>query len=104
MPGMTSDRWKTIEESFHQAMQIPPSERSLYLDKVCQGDGDLRRELESLLSDAPAEGFMEKPAGELLFSSLNTAEETSWEGRRLNHYQMESLIGAGGMSRVYRAR
>ncbi len=62
---MPQDRWKKVEETFHTAMERPAQERSAYLDSVCAGDVELRREVESLLSElAESKGFMELPAGD----------------------------------------
>ena len=99
---MPQDRWKKVEETFHTAMERPAQERSAYLDSVCAGDVELRREVESLLSElAESKGFMELPAGGLSIASLDLP---SLEGRSLNHYQIGPLVGSGGMAEVYRAR
>jgi hypothetical protein len=101
---MRPDRWKTIEETFHAAMERPPQDRPAYLDTVCAGDPELRLEVESLLSETPAENFMEQPAGGLSLASLDLSKEPSLEGRVLNHYNIGPLVGAGGQGQVYRAR
>src|SRR2546423_8807365 len=102
---MSADRWKTIEETFHLALDLSGPERLSYLDRACAGDDALRREVDSLLNQNQPEGFMEPLAGEALFSSIAAAvEEPSWEGRNLNHYHIGPLIGSGGVGRVYRAR
>ena len=99
---MPQDRWKKVEETFHTAMERPAEERSAYLDSVCAGDVELRREVESLLSElAESKGFMELPAGGLSIASLDLP---SLEGSSLNHYQIGPLVGSGGMAEVYRAR
>ena len=99
---MPQDRWKKVEETFHTAMERPAAERSAYLDSACAGDVELRREVESLLSElAESKGFMDLPAGGLSIASL---ELPSLEGRSLNHYRIGPLVGSGGMAEVYRAR
>ena len=50
---MTADRWRKVEELFVQAVECPPSERPVLLDRLCQGDEELRRELESLVKESP---------------------------------------------------
>ena len=92
---MQSDRWKTIEETFHAASQFPPQERSAYLDKTCAGDPELRREVESLLNETHEEDFMERPAGGLSLASLGFEQHPSLEGRVLNHYQIGALVASG---------
>ena len=52
------------ESVFHGALkQSTPGARKAYLDRVCGGDADLRRRVESLLQAADsANRFMEHPA------------------------------------------
>ena len=99
---MPEDSWDRIEATFHAALRRPASERAAFLDNVCGGDAELRREVESLLREAAeTENFMESPAGGLSIGSLDVP---SLEGRTLNHYRIGPLIGSGGMAEVYRAR
>jgi len=101
---MHPERWKTIEELFHAALQQPPQQRSSYLDQICD-DPELRREVESLLNETAVVGeFMEQPAGGLSLESLDFNPQTSLEGRTLGHYRIGPLVGSGGMANVYRAR
>jgi serine/threonine protein kinase len=62
------------------------------------------REVQSLLSyEADAESFLERPAMDLGRSRSEPPENTL-AGRTLGHYQVVSLLGAGGMGEVYLAR
>jgi Protein kinase domain len=98
----SQDRWKIVEEMFHAALDRPAHERSAYLDSACAGDGELRRDVESLLREwGESKSFMEAPAGGL---SIAPMDFPSLEGRTLNHYQIGPLVGSGGMAEVYRAR
>ena len=104
-PEMHSERWKTIEETFHAALQRPPEERSAFLDEMCGADSELRREVQSLLDEtADAKDFMEQPPQGISLASLDLSRPASFEGRLLNHYRIGPLIGSGGMAEVYRAR
>ena len=98
---MHPDRWHTIEELFHAALQHPPQQRSTYLDEVCANDPELRREVESLLNETPAvKEFMERPAGGLSLASLDFKRQTSLEGRVLSHYRIGPMVGSGGSAAV----
>jgi serine/threonine protein kinase len=104
---MQPERWKTIEEIFHAALNCSPEERGAYLDSVCGNDPELRREIESLLSETsqPA-SFIEPPLTNYAETVLELAQPTasSLTGRQLNHYRIGPLVGSGGMAEVYRAR
>ncbi len=80
---------------------------------ACEGDPDLRREVESLLrSDEEAGSFIETPAVAQRVSTDSSKESGASDrhrprlddGARLGPYEITSLVGVGGMSEVYRAR
>lgn len=60
---MANENWEKAKRIFADAIKVAPDERVHFLDKVCAGDADIRREVESLLSSYDeAESFMENPA------------------------------------------
>src|SRR5262249_47352234 len=94
--GMT--RW--IEELYHAALDRPPGERDAFLEQACGGDGDLLREVKSLLGyEDEAERLLGEPAAEAMTQRLAIVR-----GRRFGPYEVLELIGAGGMGEVHRAR
>src|SRR6266404_1629344 len=75
------------------------------LEEACAGDEALRREIESLLAEENgSEGFLESPALEIAAKKIAQDQTRSLLGQRLGSYQVLSLLGAGGMGEVYRAR
>ena len=93
---MTQDAsWNRIKELFQAVIERPPHDREAFLQEACGNDRVLQREVESLLTaHAEASGFAERPAMDVL------AESTRGSGS----YHLLSLLGAGGMGEVYRAR
>jgi hypothetical protein len=59
---MTPERWQKIESVFQTAVELPPKDRSEYVQVACAGDLGLRNEVEKLLrSFDSAEDFIESP-------------------------------------------
>ena len=95
-------RWKKVKELFHEALRLEPPERDVFLDRSCDGDTELRIEVESLLlSLNEAETFLEEPV--LLAAPEG---EVAWQfstDQLISHYRILEPIGAGGMAEVYLA-
>lgn len=94
---MTPERWQQVRRVFDQAVELAPDQRSSFLDRACSTDHSLRREVESLLSS----NNDVRPS--FLGSSPNAGLRLS-KGTRLGDFEILSLLGAGGMGEVYRAR
>ena len=60
---MTSDQWREVERIYHSALAWEPGERTERLREACQGDLELQKEVESLLSadDTPL-SMLDTPA------------------------------------------
>ena len=96
---MNFERWAQIQQAFEAAVEMKPSERPGYLNRVCGTDAELRLEIESLLQAHSDSGdFLERPGGG------GKAASAFQPGRRVHQYEIVSLLGAGGMGEVYLAR
>ncbi len=93
---MTPERWQQIRDVLEKVLELAPTERSAYLNQACQSDPSLRQEVDTLLasSDQVRSSFLQSvPLRAPLRSST-----------KLGEYEVKSLLGAGGMGEVYRAR
>ena len=97
------DRWTAVKRIHQSALDKDPSERAAFVDELCGGDETLRSEVQSLLTYASeAESFLERPAVDT--TQPGESHEATLVGRTISHYQVLSLLGAGGMGEVYLAR
>jgi eukaryotic-like serine/threonine-protein kinase len=101
---MKAEKYHQIEQLYHQALEREPHERTAFLEQACGDDLALRRELESLLGyDERAAHFIEAPPDDVAAAMLAGEQRQSMVGRTISHYQLVSLLGAGGMGEVYLA-
>lgn len=101
---VTVSNLSKIEEIYHAALALPPLERERFIREASGGDDNVRREVESLLSfDGPAEGFIETPPEDIAAAAYAKRSDEYLIGKSLNHYRVLSLLGVGGMGKVYLA-
>jgi len=102
---MMNENWRRIEELFHEAIELPASDRAAYLSRLCGEDSHLRSEVEAYLAAYDANpGIMEEPAYNLGLQLLSkSAHKPALEGRQIGPYRILRQLGEGGMGAVYLA-
>jgi eukaryotic-like serine/threonine-protein kinase len=97
---MTPERYRQIGQLYHAALEVNADARAAFLERACAGDAELRREVESLIESHEQVGnFIDVPA--LSVTAALLADRDALPGQTIAHYRIESLIGTGGMGRVY---
>ena len=104
MKDTDPQRWQQIKQIFEGALELHGDEREAYLVSACEGQTEVRAEVESLLRSYEVAGsFMETPAVAHAADTLAELDQKLTPGQRIKHYQIVNLIGEGGMGEVYLA-
>ena len=104
--NMTPELYQQIGRLYHDAVSLEPTQRVAFLQEACAEDEELRQAVERLLASdeqAQAQDFIAEPALHVAAEML-AQERSKLVGHSLNHYQIVSVLGVGGMGEVYRAR
>lgn len=100
---MDRESWQKIDRIFEAALALPNDERSDFLDQACAGDEGLRKEVETLLAHDRAESFLDTSASAEAARLLAAGKPEALTGQTVGPYQIQKMLGAGGMGEVYLA-
>ncbi len=113
---MSPQRWNMVTTVFDAAVGVAQGTREELLDQACDGDAELRREVESLLAaDYMSDDVLQNEAAELCLKVMaetlkdnsdpqKLSQEVFYPGLILNdRWEILAAMDEGGMGQVYKA-
>lgn len=98
--------WERVKSILASALDLVPDERDGYLDEACDGRGDLREEVTSLLAAharIPDEVSLTHPFAGGASHAADERLAASMLGTTVGAYRLVDVLGQGGMGVVYLA-
>ncbi|MEM8710861.1 MAG: serine/threonine-protein kinase, partial [Planctomycetota bacterium] len=91
--------WSEVKDVFSEALELTGEARSRFLEERCADRPELQREVESLLSESTDDKTDFLDVSAISMFDVPTLEV----GSELGGYRLRSVIGEGGMGRVFEA-
>ena len=103
---MTPDpptRWHRLREIFSLVSETPLAERAVLLDRLCEGDVELRREAEELLALRDEKDLALDRSAPVEHPSLGLLPRYETGDLLAGRYRITAFLASGGMGEVYAA-
>src|SRR5215210_945959 len=96
--GTEATNWERLQALFDAALQLGAAERAAYLPHACGDDAQLYEQVMALLAALEnKDDFLEVPALNRGLQALAVGAEASLTGQTIGAYEVQRMLGRGGM-------
>lgn len=100
----TPESMQQLEELFHEAVGLEPSERAEFMSRARKSNPQLAAAVESLIAaHEQPDSLIDSPAFEAAAEMIADTQPALVAGQVVGHYQIVAPLGKGGMGEVYLA-
>ena len=101
---MDSSRWQKVQSLFHEAADLPESQRHDFLEAKCDGDPALLNEVLMLLQeDSRGGSLLDRDIAHVAHDVFHDPSADSQPFKEFGPYRIIKMLGEGGMGVVYLA-
>src|SRR6202789_1113728 len=101
---MDSSRWQKVQSLFHEAADLPASQRHDFLEAKCDGDPALLNEVLMLLQeDSRGGSLLDRDIAHVAHDVFHDPTADSQPFKEFGPYRIIKMLGEGGMGVVYLA-